>query len=61
MVVLWDEICPYSKEFLTSKFLVLVGSNVFLLLRPVEERERMKTIVVLLIFKSLGIVKCQSL
>jgi len=32
------EICPSSKDFLTFKFLILVGCNV-LLLRPVEERE----------------------
>ena len=37
-VVLWDEICPSSKEFLAPKFFVLVGCNLFLL-RTVEERE----------------------
>ena len=32
------EICPSSKDLIASNFLVLVGCNVFLLLRPVEER-----------------------
>ena len=33
------EICQSFKDLLAFKFLVLVGCNGFLLLRPVEERE----------------------
>ena len=35
----WDEICPSYEEFLDPKLLVLVGSNVYLLLCPVKERQ----------------------
>ena len=39
-VILWNEICQSSKEFLAPKFFVLVGYNVFLLLRSIEGIEK---------------------